>query len=279
MNNNLKSFLEEFRRQEFNNIEKEKRSSKNFPYAFKGQGDFGEELALILFPKSFGSASKGGMSFDNYELDTGKNICLAREIKTTCLNGIKHCKNCNYSTPYFQSNCVYCNNNKFKFSNDSRFGIDSNAHLKYKDQLKYYILIIIKYIDNDDYIKLFVYKIKSKNKYFKKYIKNQKSNGKANTCNLLPFSYDFWCCGPIKLIDINLYRDNILINKYDINNKKEEDIPFINWNTNKPIFYKCELSVYNLLEQNFPVNYNKIKDKLILRKKNLGKNRGHVTRL
>jgi hypothetical protein len=66
INEEVRDFLQEYMNKEIVNINKEKFGRKNLSRAFRGIGEFGEELATIVNPNSFGSASKGGCSFDNF---------------------------------------------------------------------------------------------------------------------------------------------------------------------------------------------------------------------
>jgi hypothetical protein len=195
--NSINQCLIDFCTTERKNILFEKNSRKNISKAFRGIGDFGEELTSYIFPDSFGSASKGGCAFDNIEIDyvTYKPI-VAREVKTCCQIQPKICKNCENKIPYFQACCVFCNSTEFKEVKDSRFGIDSTAHFKYADILIEYILIIVGYDSITENISIKIYKIKSNNEYFITYLKNQKDNSKSPTCNLLPYSFDFYASGP-----------------------------------------------------------------------------------
>ena len=63
-NNQINIFLNDFKNQQFKNIEKETNSNRDQPYAFLGLGSMGEELALIMYPEYVGSASKGGCAYD-----------------------------------------------------------------------------------------------------------------------------------------------------------------------------------------------------------------------
>ena len=69
--------------------------------------NLGEQLVLSMFPSTFGSASKGGMAFDNKTLDEDKNIQEAKEIKFINLNGSKECIKCKKKCPTFQQICVF----------------------------------------------------------------------------------------------------------------------------------------------------------------------------
>jgi hypothetical protein len=270
---NVKAFMCDYFNTEIININKEKCNNKNLSKAFRGIGDFGEELATILFPNSFGSASKGGCAFDNFELIENK-ISLAREVKTCCRIQPKECLQCNNKAPYFQEKCIFCNGNNFKIIKDSRYSIDVDAHFKYIELLKEYLLVVIDIDDNNTIITFEIYKINPNNHYFTNYLKNQKENSKSSNCNMLPYSYDGYASGIIKIIEMKFdLTGSVLYEKFDISNTAEMDFPL-------KYLSKKEIIDYELSEEtNDVVSYNIIKDKLKLRKKNLNKPRGTTSRL
>ena len=273
INEELRELVKEYMNKEIVNINKEKVGRKNLSKAFRGIGEFGEELATIVNPNSFGSASKGGCSFDNFVINSNGKIIHATEVKTCCHIQPKKCKNCNNKIPYYQEKCTFCNHNEFNKITDSRFGIDSKAHFKYIELLKDYLLIYI----NDDIngiIEISVFEIKSNNTYFNNYIKNQLENSeKSDTCNLLPYSYDFHASGPIKIIDFRFdLFGNILSEYIDRFNDKHLDF-------NTGCLTKEEKNKYGLVEDQINIPYKEIECKLEIRSKNLNKIRGNTSRL
>ena len=265
--------LNEFNKTERQHIEQEKNNTSNVSKTFKGIGDFGEELTIELFPKSIGSGSKGGVAFDNVELNKDGSIEIAREVKTCCPIQSKQCRNkkCRRKAPFFQLECVFCGNTEFKIIRDTRFGIDTKSHFKYEKILKEYIFNHIDYDEITEKIYLKTFKINSDNHYFRNYLKNQYENSsKSNTCNLLPYSYDFHLSGPILLLDCEMSPDNINIKYFNIHNKNIIDIP-----TN--IFTKREKMTLEIETEKY-INYEKYISKLSLRNKNLNKDRGFTMR-
>jgi hypothetical protein len=272
INEEIKNFINEYINEQLKNINKEKKGRKNISYAFRGIGDVGEELATIINPNSLCSASKGGCSFDNFVINSDGEIISATEVKTCCHIQPKQCKKCSKKTPYYQEKCSYCNNNEFKKITDSRFGIDAKAHFEYISLLKNYLLIYINDIDN--IIKFSVFVIKSDNIYFNNYIQNQfKNSEKSNTCNLLPFSYDFYSSGPIKIIDLEYDLSGNLQNDY-IDRFNDNYLDF-----NTECLTLEEKNKYYIPYDTKTIPYTEIKDRLELRNKNLNKNRGKTTRL
>ena len=250
MEESLLNEMKQFATDEFKNIDKEREKCRNKPFAFCGLGEMGENLLLEMFPKSFGSGSKGGIAYDNIELNTDRSIKFARECKTCSLNGTKECisKKCKgnhktgYKAPTFQPTCTRCGESKFKSNNDSRLGICTKAHKEYAidlNILKEYIFILIKYISESDSITIHCCKIMCDNEYCTDYLLNQLNSGSKNTCNCLPYSIDFNLSGPITLFNIELFRnDEHKIHYYNLDNTKHDDIPLHNKNTGQKLKYK-----------------------------------------
>tara|TARA_A100001015_G_scaffold254515_1_gene295327 strand:+ start:174 stop:1037 length:864 start_codon:yes stop_codon:yes gene_type:complete len=266
--------LKHWSNEEKRNIEKEKYMNRNHPFAFLSTGDIGEELTLYMHPNSIGGCSKGGMAFDNKEIDENKETKYAREIKFVCLEGTKECKKCKYKCPRFQDKCLFCNGNDFKLMSDSRAGISVTAHVKYKKYLQEYIIFVMQFNEDKFIIDLKCFKFLSTNKYFDDYITNQYENGTGNTCNFIPYSYDWHLSGPIKIMDVDIDisddQTKITTKFYDITSMIYEGVP-------KNVFNNEEIQKYNITKDY--TNYDEIKEKNIpLRKKNLGKSRGTVTR-
>lgn len=272
VNEETKNFINDYVNQEIKNIEKEKKGRKNISYAFRGIGDLGEELATIINPNSLCSASKGGCSFDNFVINSDGEIISATEVKTCCHIQPKKCKKCSKKNPHYQENCSYCNNNEFTKITDSRFSIDAKAHFDYISLLKNYLLIYIN--DIDGIIKISVFVIKSDNIYFNNYIKNQlEKSEKSNTCNLVPFSYDFYSSGPIRIIDLEYDLSGNLLSEFiDCSNDN-----YLDFNTD--CLSSDEKNKYVISVDQKSIPYKEIEDKLELRNKKLNKNRGKTTRL
>lgn len=271
------------------NILKERTFNRNFPFAFLGLGNLGEELVLYLDENSLGSSSKGGCSYDNIvEIDSNFNTLKAREIKFISLNGTKQCKKCEQKAPPFQLKCLKCSDNNFKLISDSRSGISASAHVKYGHIIQEYVIFISDYNEKSDILNLKCFKILSDNIYFANYCKNQFENGTGNTCNLLPYSYDWYSSGPIKLLDLNIICKNLnnesidedSLNKDSINNNFLE-ILFDNFDNSIsekiPTELLKHLEIDNSSNSDF-IDYSEIKDKLTLKHKLLGKKRGELTR-
>lgn len=270
------------------NIVREKTMRLNFPFAFKGLGEFGEYLALLMFPGSIGSASKGGCSFDNKVLDPEtKELITAREIKFVSLDGSKACAKCGQKAPRFQEQCLYCGSKEFALKNDSRAGISAKAHIQYGHLIKETIIFVSKYDECNNTIHFQAFKFMTDNEYFHEYIKTQNENGKADTCNFLPFSYDWYASGPIRLMDLTIdMNGDITETYYNIENTSIESVPLKNPNTGGNVFRKNELT--DLLSQlslddkskkdELQLDYEQVKHMLHPRKKAHGKARGEVTR-
>lgn len=274
--------LKEYGVTEKKNITKEKTRNHNQCYAFLGGGDFGEQITLSIFPETIGSASKGGMSFDNKTLDKDKNIKHAKEVKFVCLVGTNECKSCKQKCPPFQKKCIYCNGEKFKNNSDSRAGISSTAHIKYKKYINEYIIYVQDYNNDKEIISIKGYKFLSKNNYFDNYIQNQYDSGDkiGGTCNFIPYSYDWYMSGQIMFmdVDIDISKDDPILkfHKYNPNLDIYDDIP-VNEFKNKLNSTELNLLDKQLLKNNF-LKYSYISYLLTIRHKSIGKSRGTTTR-
>lgn len=271
--NELIEILTDFCISEYKNIEKEKKICRNQPFSFLNVGNFGEEMALYMFPKSFGSASKGGNAYDNIEYNDS-NVVLAREIKFVCREGTKQCKKCKLKSPRYQKICIKCKENNFKYFNDSRACIDSSAHNKYKQIMTEYIIFVLETDLDGSVILLKCFKFKSNNNYFDSYIENQFKYSKNKCCNFVPFSYDWYLSGPIKLFDFKIelgIKPVIYKNYYNLNNDMCEKVPI-------SIFRKSEITKFNLNPSSNFIEYENTSH-IGLRLKNLNKQRGVVKRL
>jgi len=271
------SEIEEWKNREFINIDKEKTKNKNHCHAFQNLGNDGELLTSVLFPNSVGSGNKGGYSFDNTQLNELNQIVYHRECKFCSLDGSKTCKKCGRKLPRFQEKCVFCNNTtEFKVDHSSRCGISAKSTIKYKNKIKEHICFVSKYIPEDNSIKLFCFKINTDNEYFMQYVDNQYVKGKGYICNLLPFSRDFNLSGPIKILEMNLYKDTTKVEYFDPLNETISPIPLRNWNTGKIINYSDEEK--QLFNGKDCIVYKENISKFSHKKKAFGKSRGEVSR-
>lgn len=280
--------LKEFGMNEKKNIYKEKTRNRNQPYAFLGGGNFGEQLTLDIYPETIGSASKGGMAFDNKTLGTDNELVSAKEVKFVSLIGTKQCKICCKDSgankcPWFQKTCLYCKNEDFKYISDSRAGISSSAHIKYKHIISEYIIFVQDYDNSKETISIKGYKFLTENEYFNTYIQNQYDSGKkkGGTCNFVPYSYDWVLSGPILILDVDIdiskVEPEVIYHSYNPLSETYDDVT----NTMlEKLLTKQEKTI--ILDKTKLVKgcykYDYIKDKFKLRPKTIGKSRGSTTR-
>tara|TARA_B100000902_G_C27305449_1_gene915174 strand:+ start:92 stop:1030 length:939 start_codon:yes stop_codon:yes gene_type:complete len=280
--------LKEYGTNEKKNINKEKTRNNNQPYAFINGGDFGEQITLNLFPNTIGSASKGGMAYDNKTLNKDKELISAREVKFVSLVGTKKCKTCNNKCPPFQTCCIYCNSNDFKKMSDSRAGISSDAHIKYKNIINEYIIYVQDYNDDTNIITIKGYKFLSTNNYFNGYIQNQYDSGKnkGGNCNFIPYSYDWVMSGPISIINVDIDISNIEpIITYHLYNPQSEIYDDVSMVTIKKILnsheqqkFQEQIILDNKMINNGYIDYEYIKSIFNIRNKCIGKSRGSTCR-
>lgn len=259
----------------------------NLDMFLSDSGPMGEYLGSLITGKK-GTAS-AGLGFD---LSDG---VTADEVKLASLVRPKKCVHCGEKILFFKEKCD-CGSTDFKYLGDSRWSIDSKAGIEYKEQLDKYILQVIKPLTNSFDCKEFIYEaflVDSKNKYFTEYLMNQYLNSpKSNSCNLLPYSYDFYRAEPIKVVSLkitlNENNPDIECIYYDLENTKSEKMPLdlssvknlknileknsisFKKNSSKPTlinFIETNLDIDTLTIENFP-----------LKNKNLGKERGTLVR-
>lgn len=185
--------------------------AKNVRLSFKDIGAFCEFLAIDYYPGFVGSGS-GGMGLDLSNFDTGKAI----ECKSCCTIQNSRCLDCNNKfNSLFLDKCPYCNSENYKKISDSRFSINAkelldeiaegifenltfcHIFLKEIDQAKDQITIVLRWfrVDFDD---------PDISDYQLEYFRNQVSEGKANTCNLLPDSFDFYKLRPLQFTETTI---------------------------------------------------------------------------
>ena len=204
------------------------------------------------------------------------------------------CNDCGKKVIFFDAVCRNCDSIDLKPLNDSRWGIDSEAGVKYHSDLDNYILQVLEPKYNLPNCRTFIYKyyvVNSNNKYFVDYIQNQYDNGKKKNCNFVPYSFDFYMSEPIKLIEIeitvtqkdNHYRtifwnlENTTIEEMPVNVLRKPELCTILDNNNISYRKSDKLNTLTELVSN---NYRgDIRELLSLRKKSLGKNRGNTSRV
>ena len=183
--------------------------------------------------------------------------------------------------PPFQPKCSFCHSNDFEDNKDSRAGISSNTHIKYKNIINEYIIFVQDYNDTIETISLKVFKFLSSNTYFDTYIKNQYDRGSKKTCNFIPYSYDWILSGPISImnVDINISRDEpeIIYHLYNPDSEIHDDIPESILDNILYSNEKDKLSDKTKITNGY-FKYDYIKDIFKLRTKNHGKPRGNTSR-
>ena len=192
------------------NIEYEK-PEKNVRLSFNDIGSFCEHLATDYYNGFVGSGS-GGMGLDLRNFTAKKTI----ECKACCTIQNSKCKQCSEKfNSLFLDKCPQCDSVNFREMKDSRFSINAKELLKQLeagifenltlchislggiDKTKKEITVImhwfrVDFSDND---------IKDNQL---EYFRNQVNYGKANTCNLLPDSFDFFKLNPTQFSEAKI---------------------------------------------------------------------------
>lgn len=198
------------------------------------------------------------------------------ETKFVSLVQPKKCVKCGSKMHFFTEKCI-CGSNDFKYVNDSRWGIDSNAHFEYK--IPFYHLWVLypdnyEYTCNKFYLKQYV--IDSNNKAFNDILEVQMERGKTNNKNYLPYSSDFFISNPKEVSSFEILIDNLY--GVVVTRQKVNDIIFdtkiINKLKRDRVLESSFLNIKDnyLYEELLP--YINIKDKKTLH----GKKRGKTTR-
>ena len=172
---------------------------RNLDLFFTNKGDCGEYLGSLVSDK-LGTGS-GGSGFD---LSDGS---LADEVKFACLIQPSRCNECGSKVLFFEKECRRCNSTDLKPLNDSRWSIDTDAGIKYHEEMDNYILQLLEPKEYTSSCRTFIYKyyiVDAHNKYFLNYLQNQYNGGSKKTANFIPYSFDFYMSEPIKLIEIEI---------------------------------------------------------------------------
>jgi len=265
------------------NMEYEK-PEKNVRISFKDIGPFCEYIAIDFLPGYKGGGS-GGMGFDLYNKKEKK----AFEVKSCCTIQNAKCIRCGAKfNNLFSDCCPDCGSKKFIDVNDSRFGINAKETLEEHDKKIFggFILTSLSEYKHDaknndltvlmEWFKLDFENDMSIKDIRLKYFKNQKNKGRANTCNLLPNSYDFFKLNPLKIAEAK-----ITINYADLNRKPKIKMQETNYykrvsesvlknNAERELFKKLktyDAETKTAEAKDFTLNFP-------YRNKNLGKERG-----
>lgn len=121
----------------------------------------------------------------------------------------KKCNDSNTKVHFFKEKCD-CGSENFNYQNDSRWGIDSHAHFKYK--IPRYHLWILEPESYHASCREFILKqfiIDSNNQVFNEILKTQLKKGKTANKNFLPYSCDFYCSNPTEVSRFKIKIDNV----------------------------------------------------------------------
>ena len=195
----------------FKDIAKEIRYCLEWEQGFSfDTGKLGERI-LFIVRNTKGIASNGGCAFDAKNGDEAKLLFLGQTYL---------CPDCGLKNNYYSTECISCGSTKRKDPNDTRWGIDAEAHFKYEGQIPCYIVTSVKPLnkdlDNLQY-RLQTYKINSDNKFFNDMLKHQCDFGSKSHKNFMPFRRDFYMSSPIPLVDCIITCKNDDVNvEYDL---------------------------------------------------------------
>jgi hypothetical protein len=242
-----KEFLNEIRDWSFSwKKDIDKSISRNLALFGSDKGERGEYFASLISGKSgTGSGGSGFDISDGNKADESKftswvqpkvcNTCVINHIKENNLKDDSKTRNSlatKYKKIFFLEKCPSCNESDFKYVRDSRWGIDAESSLKYKDDIENYWLQILEPVEYESSCRRFLYKcfkVSSKNENFIEYLRIQKEDGSKNNCNLIPYSFDFYRFSPIKVIEIliDIENNNIESIFWNLENQNLEKMPLV----------------------------------------------------
>ncbi len=254
---------------------------KNVRLSFKDIGPFCEYLATSFLPGYVGGGS-GGMGFDLMNKTEGK----AFEVKSCCTIQNAKCKKCGAKfNDLFYSACPDCNNSKYTSVGDSRFSINAKETLDEINEGIFagFIFCHVSKINHDENITTLTIKADWYKLQFNsdikdiqlEYFKNQASNGRKQTCNLLPNNFDFYKLCPVKFYEASITINYGNLNETPIISSKEcseyprVPIDILN-KTEQEKFIK--LKTFN--EKDKTADCREFTTVIPYRKKSLGKERG-----
>lgn len=196
------------------------------------------------------------------------------ETKVSCWVQPKKCCDCSKKIHFFSKSCV-CGSKNFEFINDSRWGIDTQAHFLYKVQN--YHLWVFEPETYDSDVKTFSLKrflISSENKFFNDILKVQLNSGKTKNKNFIPYSADFFVSNPKMLSNFKIHKDENF--GFIVERQNNEEILFTN-----EIIKKIKPYLKNDFKKNKDTyHYNELVDYLDIfaKKTSHGKERGKTSR-
>lgn len=160
-------------------------------------GKFGERINFILHDTT-GVPSNGGCAFDAANSSEAKGCNKAQTYV---------CPDCGAKNNYYASECHKCGGTGRKDPNDTRWGIDAEAHFKYADQMPYYCMTIVTPLNRDvesPQFNIQVYRIDTKNQFFNDMLRYQLEHGSKAHKNFMPLGRDFYMTSPVLLVDCNI---------------------------------------------------------------------------
>lgn len=259
-------------------------------------GFMGEYLAHLITGKDGNASAGAGFDLLDKEINKADEAKEIVNIRSTFCNPEKKFKG--------QAGCgeryLFWNKPKvcscgIDLSNEGgsggRAGIDARAGVLYHSQMDKYVIQVIDPKKNNKDCRLVTYRafvIDAHNPEFFEYIKNQYENAKSNTCNFLPYAYDFYRAKPIKVIELLIDINNNVVTSlfFDLNNNKADMMPLrLLTNAEKKniadlynIEYNKNWNNKKMLEALADIDGKIPGNKFKLRNKSLNKNRGITNR-
>jgi hypothetical protein len=239
------------------------------PFSFPDINRFGEGIfGLMSGMKGSGSKGSGADLTDGRIQDEVKTVNLCQPSKCRiCLKKDKKKR-----SPWSDTVCAHCGSSNIKKIGDSRFGIDTSAHMKDKETIRRYCFVSIEH-EEGDLFKITCWTIYSDDSYFSAYIAEQYKQ-KSKSCNLLPRSFDFKMSGAKQVLKFNMTLPNDVMTEPTIGAFDTTEVVEDMLGSTLTSAEREKLGI----RENESVSIERAKRELTARKKSHGKPRGLTRR-
>ncbi len=141
----------------------------------------------------------------------------------------RKCLSCGAKVMFFLKECADCGSSYLlKYPKDSRWGVSSDAHLTYLEDLKGYRLTLLEPKEYDPDCREFILRswfIETKDEYLTAYAEAQFASPKSNHINFLPLGRDFYRSSPCLHLEAHISVDGIEIKYFNPENTEPEAVP------------------------------------------------------
>lgn len=196
------------------------------------------------------------------------------ETKGTSWVQPKKCEDCNAKIHFFAEKCA-CGSTNIRYINDSRWGIDADAHFKHGvPNYHLWILYPEKYSHDCKIFYLKQFLIDSNNEAFNEILKIQLERSDSKGKNFIPFSSDFYASNPKEVSSFTIVFDDVF--DVVVNRNENEEIIY----DNKIISIMSKIIDFSSIEKKDIYLYEELLPYINIRNKKTthGKERGITNR-